>query len=61
LLPVISKKGLTHLQAKIDVNDYDESQLIEIRVALDMPYQNSSSDLKDTTVKLKSMAKFMRT
>ena len=37
------KKADTQLQAKIDVNDYDESQLIEIRIALDMPYQNSSS------------------
>jgi hypothetical protein len=37
------KKADTQLEAKIDVNDYDESQLIEIRVALDIPYQNSSS------------------
>jgi hypothetical protein len=28
------------------VNDYDESQLIEIRVALDMPYQVSSSEFE---------------
>src|SRR4030095_551864 len=37
------KKADSQLQAKLDVNDYDESQLIEIRVALDIPYQNSSS------------------
>ncbi len=40
------KKADTQLEAKIDVNDYDESQLIEIRVALDMPYQVSSSEFE---------------
>ena len=40
------KKADSQLEAKIDVNDYDESQLIEIRVALDMPYQNSSSEFE---------------
>lgn len=39
----LQKKADTQLQAKIDVNDYDESQLIEIRIALDIPYQNSST------------------
>jgi len=33
----------SQLEAKIDVNDYDESQLIEIRVPLDIPYQNRAS------------------
>ena len=28
------------LETRIDLNQYDESQLVEIRVALDMPYQN---------------------
>jgi hypothetical protein len=40
------KKADSQLEAKIDVNDYDESQLIEIRVALDMPYQNNSSEFE---------------
>jgi hypothetical protein len=40
------KKADTQLEAKIDVNDYDESQLIELRVALNMPYQNVSSDFE---------------
>lgn len=40
------KKADNQLEAKIDVNDYDESQLIEIRVALDMPYQVSSSQFE---------------
>jgi hypothetical protein len=31
------------LEAKIDLNDYDESQLIEMRVPLNMPYQTQSS------------------
>ena len=37
------KRADSQLEAKIDVNDYDESQLVEIRVALNIPYQNSSS------------------
>jgi len=40
------KKADTQLEAKIDVNDYDESQLIEIKVPLNMPYQNASSDFE---------------
>jgi hypothetical protein len=40
------KKADSQLEAKIDVNDYDESQLIEIRVALDMPYQASSTEFE---------------
>lgn len=31
------------LEAKLDLNDYDESQLIEMRVPLNMPYQTQSS------------------
>ena len=34
------------LQARIDVNDYNESQLMEIRVPLNMPYQNNSSEFE---------------
>lgn len=34
------------LEAKIDERDYDESQLIEIRVALNMPYQERYSDFE---------------
>jgi hypothetical protein len=42
----LQKKADTQLEAKIDVNDYDESQLVEISVALDMPYQVSSSEFE---------------
>jgi hypothetical protein len=31
------------LEAKIDLNDYDESELLEMRVPLNMPYQVQSS------------------
>lgn len=37
------KKADTQLEAKIDVNDYDESDLVEIKVPIDIPYQNSAS------------------
>jgi hypothetical protein len=42
----LQKKADKQLQARIDVNDYNESQLIEIRVALNMPYQNNSSEFE---------------
>jgi hypothetical protein len=32
-----------HLEAKLDRNDYDETQLLEMRVPLNMPYQTASS------------------
>lgn len=34
------------LEAKFDKNSYDESQLIEIRVPLNMPYQNNWSSFE---------------
>jgi hypothetical protein len=42
----LQKKADKQLQARIDVNDYNESQLIEIRVPLNMPYQNNSSEFE---------------
>jgi hypothetical protein len=39
----LQNKADQHLEARLDNNDYEESQLIEIRVALDMPYQTSQS------------------
>jgi hypothetical protein len=42
----LKNKADKQLQARIDVNDYNESQLIEIRVALNMPYQNNSSEFE---------------
>jgi hypothetical protein len=42
----LQKKADHHLEARLDNNDYDESQLIEIRVALDMPYQTSQSEFE---------------
>ena len=37
----LQKKADRLLESRIDVNDYDESQLIEIKVALNMPYQSN--------------------
>lgn len=42
----LQKEADRHLESTIDVNDYDESQLIEIKVALDMPYQTNWSDFE---------------
>ena len=42
----LQQKADRQLETRIDLNDYDESQLIEIRVALDMPYQNDQSSFE---------------
>jgi hypothetical protein len=38
------KQADTRLEARLDQHQYDESNLIEIRIPLNMPYQNVSSD-----------------
>lgn len=42
----LQQKADQQLQSSIDANDYDESQLLEIRVALNMPYQNDQSEFE---------------
>ena len=37
----LQQKADLRLEARIDVNDYDESQLIEIRMPLQLPYQTT--------------------
>ena len=34
------------LEAKLDLNDYNESELIEMRVSLNLPYQNDQADFE---------------
>lgn len=40
------KQADRRLESRIDINDYDESQLMEIKVALDMPYQTNWSEFE---------------
>ena len=42
----LQKKADKTLQARLDENNYRESELIEIRIPLNMPYQNNSSDFE---------------
>ncbi len=42
----LQKKADSQLEARLDINDYDESQLIEIRVELNIPYQYSWSNFE---------------
>ena len=42
----VQNKADRQLEARIDLNEYDESQLIEMRVPLNMPYQNNSSEFE---------------
>ena len=43
---ILAKDADKQLEVQLDNNDYDESQLIEVRVALNMPYQNDQSDFE---------------
>jgi hypothetical protein len=39
IIPLLQQQSDRKLEALLDNNDYDESQLIEVRVSLNMPYQ----------------------
>lgn len=41
LADILQQQADTQLEARLDQNDYDESQLIELRVTLDLPYQTN--------------------
>ena len=42
----MSMKADRHLEAQLDNNDYDESELIELRVPLNVPYQNDNASFQ---------------
>jgi hypothetical protein len=42
----MAKGADRQLEVQLDNNEYDESQLIEVRVALNVPYQNDNTDFE---------------
>ena len=42
----LQQKADRQLEARIDLKDYDESQLIEMRVDLNLPYQTTRADFE---------------
>ena len=46
IIPLMQTKADIRLETRLDNNDYDESQLIEIRVALNMPYQERFTEFE---------------
>jgi hypothetical protein len=44
LITYLQKKAESQLEVQIDKNDCDESQLLEIRVPLNLPYQNDQGE-----------------
>ncbi len=46
VLNIVQQNADTKLEASLDRNDYDESQLIEIKVAVNMPYQTDWADFE---------------
>ena len=43
---LLQQQANTALEARLDQHDYDESQLIEIRVSLNLPYQTDWTDFE---------------
>jgi hypothetical protein len=46
LTDYLEQQANVQLEAQLDRSNYDESQLIEIKVPLNMPYQTSSTDFE---------------
>ncbi len=46
VIDLMQQKADNKLEARLDNSDYDESQLIEMRVSLNMPYQNRNTDFE---------------
>lgn len=46
LADILQQQADTQLEARLDQNDYDESQLIELRVTLNLPYQTNWADFE---------------
>ena len=42
----MQQQAATQLEAKLDANDYDEAQLIEITIPLNMPYMTSQANFE---------------
>ena len=43
---ILAKDADKQLEVKLDNEEYDESQLIEVRVALNVPYQNDQAEFE---------------
>jgi hypothetical protein len=46
VIDLVQQKADTKLEARLDNSDYDESQLIEIRVTMNMPYQQRYTEFE---------------
>ena len=46
VINIVQQNADTKLEAKLDRNEYDESQLIEIKVPVSMPYQTDWADFE---------------
>jgi hypothetical protein len=46
VIDLMQQKADNKLEAQLDNSDYDESQLIEIRVAMNMPYQQRYTEFE---------------
>jgi hypothetical protein len=46
VINLVQEQADSKLEAKLDNNDYDESQLIEIKIPINMPYQTSWADFE---------------
>jgi hypothetical protein len=55
---ILTKDADQQLEAQLDNNEYDESQLVEVRIPLNMPYQNNQMEFERHYGEMESGGKY---
>ena len=55
---ILTKNADQRLEAQLDNNEYDESQLVEVRIPLNMPYQNNQAEFERHYGEMESGGKY---
>ena len=55
---ILTKDADQQLEAQLDNNQYDESQLVEVRIPLNMPYQRAETDFERHYGEIEAGGKF---
>lgn len=55
---ILTKDADQQLEAQLDNNEYDESQLVEVRIPLNMPYQRSETGFERHYGEIETAGKF---
>jgi hypothetical protein len=55
---ILTRNADQQLEAQLDNNEYDESQLVEVRIPLNMPYQNNQAEFERHYGEMESGGKY---